>query len=353
LAPEKGGESMDMLQATRSRKSISSLKDAIVTLAGERGIDKVGFTSRERLRDAPPSGDLAYVLPNARSAISLAVSLDKAAIRAYLGKEDQMAHVTDHKLSYIKLEEAGKAIEALLRDRGYEAWFSFPNMEYRKGPFMAMIPPLSHRYVALASGIGWLGWSGNVITPEYGATVSLASVVTSAELEPDPLAEGDFCQNCCLCAAVCPSHFISMKEQTMVTVAGRTHIHNKKASNLRCVVTCGGANGVRHPNAKWSTWSYKVLDLPGRGDEEAFERRVLEYTEEPHNRLLREVLELEKRDMRDWEQFDLFMKRLLLTCGNCMIICWPDRTDRKENYRLLTTSGRVVKGETAPQVVRV
>jgi epoxyqueuosine reductase len=343
---------MDMLQTIGS-KSMSSLKDAIVTLAVGRGIDKVGFTSRDRLGDAPASGDLTYVLSNARSAISLAVSLDKAAIRSYLGKEDQMAHVTDLKLSYTKLKEAGKAIEALLRDRGYEVWFSLPNIEYRKGPFMAMVPPLSHRYVAVASGVGWLGWSGNVITPEYGATVSLASVVTSAQLEPDPLAEGDSCQNCRLCAAVCPSHFISMKEQTTVTIAGRTHTHNKKASNLRCFVTCGGANGVSHPNAKWSTWSYKVLDLPGRGDEDAFERRVLKHAQDPHNRLLREVLELEKRHMRDWQQFDLFMERLLLTCGNCMVVCWPDRRDRKENYRLLTTSGRVVKGETAPQVVRV
>ena len=38
----------------------------------------------------------------------------------------------------------------------------------------------------------------------------------------------------------------------------------------------------------------------------------------------------------------------VLTCGNCMLICWPDKEDRKENYRLLTTSGRVIRGKDGP-----
>lgn len=333
---------------------MTGLKQEIRSIAREMGIDKVGFTSRERLRDAPPSGDLAYILPTARSAISLIVALDKAAIRAYLAKENQMSHVKDHNMSYIKLKEAGKAIQDLLRDRGYEASFHYPNFEYRQGlPFMTMVPPLSHRYVAVASGIGSLGWSGNVITPEYGAPVSLSSIVTSAELEPDPLLAVDCCQKCHLCAASCPSNFISIKEETHLSIADRTYVHNKKASNLRCNVTCGGANGVKDRNARWSTWSHRVLDLPGPGDDEAFERRVLEYSKDPSNRWLKALLMLEKLELRDPEQFDLFMDSLLLTCGNCMLVCWPDMKDKQENYRLLIRSGRVIKDETGIRIVHV
>ncbi len=193
------------------------LKKEILLLAREMGIDKIGFTTRARLADAPASGDLGYVLPQARSAVSLVVALDKPPIRAYLSKEDQMGHVNDHKLSYLKLGEAGRAIETLLREKGYEAVAPMPNIVYRDNmPYMAMVPPISHRYVAAASGIGWLGWSGNVIAPEYGAAISLSSVVTSAELEADELAEGDFCDKCRLCAASCPSHFISKKKETRV-----------------------------------------------------------------------------------------------------------------------------------------
>lgn len=335
---------------------MASLKEEITSVARGLGIDKVGFTFNGRLEDAPPSGKLRSILPSAKSAISLAVALDKAAIRAFLGKEDQMAHVNDHRQSYRKLNQAARVIQGLLRDRGYEAATIHPNFEYRKNqPFMTLAPPLSHRYVAVAAGIGWLGWSGNLITPEYGATVSLSSVVTSAELEPDPLAEGDICQECRLCVATCVSHFISMKDEITVTIAGRTYAYNKKAHNLRCLVTCGGANGVSHPDAKWSTWSYKVLDLPApRGDDEAFVQRVLEYGKDPRNRLLRATLDAQELDLgEDLEESERFFDAVPITCGSCMLICWPEMEDRQENYRLLTTSGRVVKDETGLRVVRV
>lgn len=333
---------------------MASLKREITELAKKMGIDKVGFTTRERLADAPPSGDLTYVLPSAKSAISLAVALDKDAIRAFLGKVDQMAHTRDHRASYMKVIEAGMAIEKLLQEKGFEAKALWPNYEYRKGqPFLYMVPPLSHRYVAVAAGIGWLGWSGNVLTAEYGATISLLSIVTSAVLEPDePMAQRDTCDKCRLCAASCPGYFVSAKEETKVTVAGQTYIHNKKATNARCEVSCGGANGIRNRESKWSTWSYKILDLPEPGDDKEFMRVVQEYAQDPSNRLLRILLDAENLNMPGLEDAAPFIDRLLFTCGNCMLVCWPEMEDRKENHRLLTTSGRVVRGAEGPVVIK-
>ena len=72
-----------------------NLKKEITTIAREMGIDKIGFTTRERLADAPPSADLSYVLPEARSAVSLLIAFDKPAIRAYLAKNlDQSLLIT-------------------------------------------------------------------------------------------------------------------------------------------------------------------------------------------------------------------------------------------------------------------
>jgi len=332
-----------------------NIKDEIIALARRMGIDKIGFTTRERLSDAPPSADLGYVLPEARSAVSLLVALEKAPIRDYLSKKDQMAHVLDHKQSYITLGEAGRAIVDLLKRKGYDAVSPIPNIEYRRNePYMAMLPPVSHRYVAVASGIGWVGWSGNVIAPEYGAAISLTSVITTAELEPDPMVEEDYCKNCRLCAASCPSQFVSVKESVEVTIGGHTQTHNKKGCNLRCVITCGGANGVRGSDSKWSTWSYGVIDLPGPGDEEAFIRKAKEHAEDPQKRLLRAIVyDLESRSFQTWQDFKEFWeKTVLVTCANCMLVCWPDLEDRKENYRLLTHSGRVVRGEDGKAVVK-
>ncbi|GAH32304.1 unnamed protein product, partial [marine sediment metagenome] len=96
----------------------------------------------------------------------------------------------------------------------------------------------------------------------------------------------------------------------------------------------------------------KVLDLPGPGEDEEFVRRVLDYGKDPNNRLLRALLDAEKLEIPDYEAFAQFMATFLFTCGNCMLVCWPELEDRKENYRLLMTSGRVVKGDKGPVVVR-
>jgi hypothetical protein len=110
---------------------------------------------------------------------------------------------------------------------------------------------------------------------------------------------------------------------------------------------------VGHSDAKWSTWSYKVLDLPApSGNDEAFVQKVFEYGKDPSNRLLKATLHGQGGTLRDWEHFERVSNKVLFTCGNCMLICWPDMKDRQENCRLLTTSGRVVKDETGIRVVR-
>ena len=362
-----------------------SLKREITTIAREMGIDKIGFTTKERLDEAPPSGDLSYVLPEARSAVSLLIAFDKPAIRAYLAKEDQKAHLKDHAGAYKKLEEAAKTIQDLLQDRGYETLAPFASGQYREGqPQFAMVPFLSHKYVAVASGIGWLGWSSNLVTPEHGAAVAITSVVTTADIEPDsPLPiESNWCEDCHLCVAVCPTHLIAKKEAETVRIAGSTHTQNKKATFLRCVIGCGGFSGVRSLDAKWSTWSDEVLDLPGSGDDEAYKEKVFAYAQDPENYLLKSQVggslseaEIDKIkmgpyhamfsfDYKAWEPKlgkigtfsrwfnDVLAKTGRFSCGNCMNICWPDKEDRKENYRLLTTSGRVIRGENGPVVVR-
>jgi hypothetical protein len=70
---------------------MSSMESELEKIAKDAGADLVGFTDRARLADAPPSGDLTYVLPSAQSAIGLAVSLDQEAAERYIAKEDMWA----------------------------------------------------------------------------------------------------------------------------------------------------------------------------------------------------------------------------------------------------------------------
>jgi len=328
---------------------MSGMKEEIISIAKEMGIDKIGFTTRERLEDAPPSGDLGYALPSARSAISLCVAYDRSAIRPWLSKQDFWTLDHHRKWSYAKLKWVARRIQDVLEGRGYEAVVPLGNSQWRKGElFGAARPVLSHMYVAVASGIGWFGWSGMVLTAEYGAPTALLSVVTSAELEADPLAEvaEGFCEGCHLCAAVCPTRYIAKNEEDTVTLSTRTYTRNKKRADFRCQVGCNGLTGVNTPDDKWSTWSHKVLDFGGCDDDEAFKKRLTAYAEDPDHPNVKGVFETyAKGGITTWEEYDRRMIRFAPEpCGNCQLICWPDMKDRQENYRLLTTSGRIHDG---------
>jgi epoxyqueuosine reductase len=165
------------------------------------------------LADAPPSGDLTYVLPSAESAIALAVSLDQEAAERYIAEEDMWALNDSHRRSYRMIESASLAIQEYLGARGHEVATPYPNFAYRDEPRTRdMVPPLSHKYVCTAAGVGWIGWSENLLTREYGALVTLGSVVTSAVLKPSPMVEEDWCSNCKICVATCPTHYMPKQE---------------------------------------------------------------------------------------------------------------------------------------------
>lgn len=62
----------------------------------------------------------------------------------------------------------------------------------------------SHRHAAYLAGLGTFGVNNLLLTREFGPRVRFASVLTSAELLPDPVMEGDLCTRCMRCVDECP-----------------------------------------------------------------------------------------------------------------------------------------------------
>lgn len=62
----------------------------------------------------------------------------------------------------------------------------------------------SHMAAFVACGLGEYGYHGMVLSPEYGPRERIISIITSAELEPDPLYDGEpLCDKCKMCAKHC------------------------------------------------------------------------------------------------------------------------------------------------------
>jgi epoxyqueuosine reductase len=73
---------------------------------------------------------------------------------------------------------------------------------------------LSHKRIAVAAGLGWIGRNNLLVTPEFGSQVRLATILCGSldidsldPLTPRPL-EPSPCGSCHACVAVCPAKAI-------------------------------------------------------------------------------------------------------------------------------------------------
>ena len=315
---------------------MDKIKRRAMDMAGCYGACAVGIATVETLAGGPPSTDLTYVLPEAKSAISFAVPLDQGCIGPWFDKSDSTAHLKNNIQANVISSGISLELSNYLNQKGYPSQALTTNFAYREDSPNGRYdenPPVSHRYLAVRSGVGFFGLSGNVLTREHGAAVILGSVVTTAELAPtDPIpAEDNYCDECRLCVAGCASGYIHGKERIAVTMGGIEFSYAKKLHHSRCDYVCGGFTGL-HASGKWSTWSPGRFPIPEK-DEEFFPA------------LLEAVGPYLKRPKLGPAFYNVIMPgdRVDLTCGNCQLICHPDKDIRKKRYRLLTESGVIVQ----------
>jgi len=156
------------------------------------GASAVGIATIDTLAGGPPSTDLTYVLPTARAAISFAVPLNQDDIELWFSKKSHAKHFKDNIRANVMASGISLELANYLGQKGYPSIPLTANTAYREespnGRYDEF-PPISHRYLAVRSGVGFFGLSGNVLTQSEGGAVILGSVVTAAELKPtDPLA---------------------------------------------------------------------------------------------------------------------------------------------------------------------
>ena len=218
------------------------LTDELKASARECGAHLVGVAPVERFAGAPRGHHPADLLPGARSVISVGVrsfqsvlnshafgfdadnmrvavlqqvAHDPAKVRAQesqLGYVQEFMYAYHHTIVNMGLDWIAARLAHLLSERGYASlplpasgWPEEGFDEHGRGP--AGVPTLpgigvspgrryalfSHRVAAVLAGIGDWGLNGLVITPRYGPRVRLNSVITAAELAPDPMLDQAVC----------------------------------------------------------------------------------------------------------------------------------------------------------------
>lgn len=328
----------------REAEEMNNLSHICTEYVKCEGASSAGIATLETLAGGPESVDLTYVMPEAKSTVVFAVPMDQASIPDYLSKKDRLAYEREY--SVVNSLSSGIAVRLanFLSQKGHPAIPLAANDVYRDDTAHGrpdMMPPISLRYLAVAAGVGSFGFSGNVICETHGACIILGAVLTSAELTPtEPLNQDDnYCESCRMCMAVCPSGLMHKSKLTTVTMGGKTFSYAERLSYLRCRFVCGGRTGL-HPSGRWSTWSPGRFPIPD--NDEDFRQLFISSTEA-----------YDKRPETEGGRYHSLMdSKLYSTCGNCQIVCTPDKEERKQRYRMLVNGGVVVQ-ETSGDLLAV
>jgi epoxyqueuosine reductase QueG len=234
------------------------LKDEIKQYAKEQlDMDYCGIASVDRLSGAPQGNRPTDLLPGAKSVVVMAVKLSLGAVQAiFRAHEDGLRHALCIYGSYgyslfpnYYLKFAAYEMARFLERKGY---MSTP---VPSGPGSAGAP-LSNRHAAVAAGIGEFGWLSIVITPDYGPRVRLVSVITRADIEPDPMLPGQtLCdpEKCGICIRVCPTQAISATRSKTVNMGGKELTYGW-VDFPKCMI---GTQGLTT-----KTLGYKDFDFP-------------------------------------------------------------------------------------------
>ncbi len=219
------------------------LTTKLETLARELGADLFGVAPIERYLEAgaPVHMRPDALLPGATCAVVVAVHHTDAAIE--LGGEPdpqtQGPYAVQGRMNE-KVEHIMFRLGDLLEREGHRVvglpatniW-RFRGRPEEANPFL---PDLSNIHAAWLAGLGEIGWSGLLLSPEFGPRQRFCCLVTDAPLEPSPMYAGEpLCDRCNLCVKHCPTEAFT-KEVTgeVVLSAGGSTVRYAEKSKWRC-----------------------------------------------------------------------------------------------------------------------
>ncbi|MGD9046162.1 MAG: 4Fe-4S double cluster binding domain-containing protein [Desulfobacterales bacterium] len=145
------------------------------------------------------------LLPGARSLISIAVALNRSAVCSgnfRLNRYDTMC--VYERLNYICMET-----NRILASEGAKAVSVSPYFPVDMGPeSKGMKGDINHKTVAAVAGLGGIGLSKLLVTPEFGPLVRLGTIITDASLNVDQPMDETPCKQCESCLNACPAEAI-------------------------------------------------------------------------------------------------------------------------------------------------
>ena len=313
------------------------------------GADMCGIGSMDRFEGAPREMDPRFIFPEAKSVIGMVFRIPRGVQR---GIEEGTQFYQYPSMAYGGINEIFAPsvlyqVGQLIEDEGYEAFIyrntgargSVSDMDgtpgntlspeeqieamnqakrktnhHRSVQFTRPARPgqeapdlqFQFRLAAVACGLGEIGWSKMFLTKDFGPLQRVAFIFTDAELEPDPLYDGEpLCRRCMACVRECPGGCLSQTESIKVNVGGKV-CEWGKLDEWKCYAF------YTHGGRKFNPFVPKeVWDKNENGDLDVLEKPDFKADEKSVKKV---YLALEK-------YFPTWVGYNMAKCGGCIRAC--------------------------------
>jgi epoxyqueuosine reductase QueG len=202
----------------------------------ECGADLVGVASIDRFDGAPEGFHPTDVMKSTGSVITFARKFIMGILDELAPGRQRLSykhHMFAHKNTYNTF--TGYDIARFLEKRGFKAFVIQPTTPYYAQEFRGV---MSHRHAAIRAGLGVFGKNNLVLTREFGPRQRFCTVLTDADLVPDPLIEEDLCMGCNTCREGCPVQAWDSKSGIFYKPVCAHH-QNWNRADQECKQPCG------------------------------------------------------------------------------------------------------------------
>lgn len=237
---------MDLLSSFRNLIAMRNLAAAVRTQARALGATMIGFAPADRwenFSEVPAAYRPRAIWKHTETVIVLGVPMLLPIIESTPSINYQEMYTT----SNILLDQIAFRLSVELNARGF-ASIPMPRDGYGSLEILLKKMPacFSHVYAGKYAGLGTIGYSHNLLTPEYGPRVRLVSLFTKAKLPASPMLTKEQCKRCGFCGKLCPVQAFKPHPERIAAeydAQACTHYHQDLVAESRfpcgaCVKVC-------------------------------------------------------------------------------------------------------------------
>ncbi len=183
----------------------SDINNRLRTLALSLGADYFGIADLVPAQDAIRTQGGERVARYPRSVV-VGIRLQDSIVDL-LPEKDKAGAILYRHTTYdvvnTALDQIALRVAGLLQEEGHSA---FPVPASKRTSDEKIAGPFSQKLGAHLTGLGWIGKSCLLVTPDHGPRVRWINVLTDAPLEPTGSPMKPRCGECTECVDICPAH---------------------------------------------------------------------------------------------------------------------------------------------------